>query len=117
MAEAKEMLEDPNVPLPIRQQLLVDLDRVNARFGIYSDFLRGFERWLPRRPGPLKVLELGPGACGLIVKLSQWAARTGRELEFHLFDVDARILDWQQELLAARGISAVPHLATEGYLK
>src|SRR5690348_10224171 len=115
------MLDDPCVPIDTRKELLIELDNSNRKFGTYGSFVQRFERFLNEggfRPlqTPCRILEIGSGSGDLVHQISEWAHVGGIEFEFHLMDIDAKILAWAQARLANKGISVHIHVAGDQHL-
>lgn len=115
----REILDDPNISFERRSDILLKLDYLNSKFGIYNNFLNSFEVHFKEKLGSTKkfrVLEVGSGLAGLSRELFLWGKKSGVDFELNLFDSQRDILEYSREELLKKGISANINLATDQQL-
>ena len=116
----REILDDPNVPFERRSDLLLKLDYLNTKFGVYSNFLENFENNFSDLIGSkrkISVLEVGSGLAGLSRELQKKKKNSNIEVELNLFDSQSDILKFSQDVLKKNGISSEIILASEKQLE
>lgn len=116
----REILDDPNVSFDRRADLLMKLDYLNTKFGIYRNFLHSFENNFIDLIGTgkkIRILEVGSGIAGLSRELYLWAKRSNIEVTIYLFDSQADILNLSQSFLSQNGISSEIIIASEKQLE
>lgn len=115
----REILDDPNVSFERRSDLLMKLDQLNMKFGVYENFLQAFEGHFADIIGSrkkIKVLEVGSGLAGLSRELFFWAKKANLDVELNLFDSQEDILNFSQSALSNKGIHAQVKVATDKQL-
>lgn len=114
-----EILDDPKVPLQLRQKLLLELDQTNIKYGTYQQFCGRFFKWLDSlelKTYELSILEIGSGSGGLAREIlmrpqSRW------KLKYSIMDQDPNILAWAQENLRKHNLSCEAFPSTDTHLK
>lgn len=121
----QEYIDSPDVPLATRQGLLTEIDHMNKRLGIYTDFKRYFSRFFLNKFAQkisasnqkLKILEVGCGNGELAVEMIQYLTAQGINVDYHVVEIDQNILEWAQQNCKGKGAEISTHLATDQYLK
>lgn len=115
----REILDDPNVSFDRRADLLMKLDYLNTKFGIYRNFLQSFENNFIDLIGTgkkIRILEVGSGIAGLSRELYLWGKRSNIEVAINLFDSQADILNLSQSVLSQKGIPSEVKIASNEQL-
>jgi SAM-dependent methyltransferase len=92
--EQPELLDLPTTPAGVRRRIIEDVDRVNRMLGVYPRIVRRLAPMieaarLARRGQPVRVLDIGCGAGGLVFRLATWARRRRIPIELTGCDFDA----------------------------
>jgi ubiquinone/menaquinone biosynthesis C-methylase UbiE len=114
-----EVLDDPSLPLIRRLDVLQKLDIVNAKYGVYKNFISGFAQLLNSSQGSVgnvSILEVGSGMGGVTREIAKWGQRNQTRFSFNLYDSQSDILEISQRYLETHNIEAQKILATPEHL-
>jgi len=95
--EAPELLDLPTTPAAVRARILGDLDRLNRMTRLYPRLVKRLAPMieaarLARRGQPVRILDVGAGAGGLLFRLAAWARKRRIPVELTGVDHDAGVV-------------------------
>jgi len=96
--EIREFLDIPGQDPRALAALLLDLRRVNQRYGglrLVLRYLDAFARQIPHRP--LRVLDVATGGADIPVEIAAWGARRGVAVQVVAVDVNSAVLAQARE--------------------
>ena len=115
----QELLDDPSLSFEVRKSLLLELDHVNEKQGIYRNFITHFFKWLEEsfpKQKSISILEIGGGSGGLAREILR-SCNGKIEIDYHVIDIDKDVLSWAQKIQSELGFKFKTHLSNSNHLE
>jgi SAM-dependent methyltransferase len=106
--DGPELLDLDSTPQRVKQQIVADADRIVRLLQVHRMVARRVgdlvvEARRTRRGKPVRVLDVGAGAGGLLFRLEDWARRRRIAVELHGIDANAGHVAVAQRLVGEEG--------------
>jgi len=98
-SQEPELLDAPGFSPELARKSYIFMERVNRYFGGISNVRRFIAEEASRRQ-PLRVLDIGSGACDIPLALCDWARRNGVDLRFTCLEIEPEAMAIAKEKLA-----------------
>ncbi len=103
-----ELLDRDETPAAVKQRILGDVERLTHLLQLHRLWTWRIGRMIvearrTRRGKPVRVLDLGAGAGGLLFRIGDWARRRRIPVELHGLDYEAKAVEVARRAAAEEG--------------